>query len=102
MFRSSKDVMQLQNTINHNLLQVSDWLNSNRLSINVKKTHIMIWSPNPRHVPKLDIQMNNQSIELVIETRFLGVIIDDKLSWSKHIRHVSKKVSKGVGIIKKL
>ena len=37
----------------------------------------------------------------VTETKFLGVIIDYKLNWSPHIMYISKKVTKGVGIILK-
>ena len=102
MFKSSKDIIELQNTVNENLSKVSDWLQTNRLSINVKKTHIMIWTPRGRILPNIDIKMNGQSIGLVKETKFLGVILDDTLSWSKHIQCVRNKVSKGIGIIKKL
>ena len=102
MFKSSKDIIDLQNTVNETLSSVSDWLQTNRLSINVKKTHIMIWTPKSKPLPNIDIRMNNQSIGLVRETKFLGVILDDTLSWSKHIQCISNKVSKGIGIIKKL
>ena len=37
----------------------------------------------------------------VTETKFLGVIIDYKLNWYPHITYISKKVTKGVGIILK-
>ena len=32
-------------------------------------------------------------------TKFLGVIIDDKLSFSRHISYIKNKISKGMGII---
>ena len=62
----------------------------------------MFWTPRGRTLPNIDLKMNGQSIDLVKETKFLGVILDDTLSWSKHIQCVSNKVSKGIGIIKKL
>ena len=102
MFTSSTDLLELQNIVNENLTQVSDWLQTNRLSINVKKTHVMIWTPKSKSLPSLSIKMNNQIIDVVKETKFLGVTLDEKLSWSKHIQNVSNKVSKGIGIIKKL
>lgn len=33
--------------------------------------------------------------------KFLGVIIDDKLSWTSHIQYICSKISKGIGIIAK-
>ena len=38
-------------------------------------------------------------IEEVRKTKFLGVIIDNKLSWNDHVTHVASKVSRGLGMI---
>ena len=38
-------------------------------------------------------------INQVNETKFLGVMVDDKLSWASHINYISKKISKGIGIL---
>ena len=38
-------------------------------------------------------------IEEVRKTKFLGVIIDNKLSWKDHVTHVASKVSRGLGVI---
>ena len=47
--------------------------------------------------------MENIVIKQVVETKFLGVIIDQHLSWKSPItgRFVSKKISKTLGIIAK-
>ena len=45
-----------------------------------------------------DLQINGSRISEVNETKFLGVIIDNKLSWSSHIMYISKKIAKGIGI----
>ena len=42
----------------------------------------------------VDIQINNQSIEKVNKCRFLGVILDDKLTWKSHILHYQTTYSK--------
>ena len=46
--------------------------------------------------------MNNCTINSVHCTKFLGLIIDDKLTWSDHIREITKKVAKTVGIISRI
>ena len=48
-----------------------------------------------------DLLINGNRISEVNETKFLGVIIDNKLNWSPHIMHISKKMAKGIGIILK-
>ena len=47
------------------------------------------------------IDINQTRIQEVKETKFLGVIIDNKLKWSAHISYISKKISKGIGTILK-
>ena len=45
------------------------------------------------------ISIDGQNIEEVDCTKFLGVYIDNKLSWKKHIEYICGKVSRGIGII---
>ena len=47
------------------------------------------------------LTLENAVIKQVKETKFLGVLIDQHLSWKPHIDFVSKKISKSVGIIVK-
>ena len=49
----------------------------------------------------ISIQIDSDVFERVKETVFLGVIIDEHLSWKPHILRVSRKLSKSVGIIHK-
>ena len=46
--------------------------------------------------------MNNFSLERKQSSKYLGVWIDDKLSWNVHISHVYTKIYQGLGIINKL
>ena len=48
-----------------------------------------------------DIVINQIKIQEVNETKFLGVIIDNKLKWSAHIMYTSKKIAEGIGILLK-
>ena len=49
------------------------------------KTHYMIFAPRNKIVFDVNIQINCVSIERVYCSKFLGVIIDSKLSWKNHI-----------------
>ena len=49
----------------------------------------------------VSIKISNQEIERVHHTKFLGVIIDDKLNWSFHINATKNKIAKGIGVIYK-
>ena len=48
-----------------------------------------------------DIRISNKSINEVQNIKFLGVILDNKLSWKEHIGYSTSKMSKCVGILHK-
>ena len=63
----------------------------------------MVWYPRSLVMNRtLNIEFNGQQIEEVMETKFLGVILDNGLTWKPHIQHVRNKVSRGTGVLKKL
>lgn len=70
----------------------SQWGRSSFLDINISKTKEMIigFSRNPAAaVPQL---MNNQGVEVVKQYKYLGTIIDDKLSFELQVDAACKKV----------
>jgi hypothetical protein len=76
------------------------WLHTNRLSLNLIKTHIMIFGPRHRTVEyHITIFIEGTQIEIVQETKLLGIILDSGLSWKKHLSYLSKKISKSIGIL---
>ena len=47
------------------------------------------------------LHFGGQIIQRVESTKFLGVIIDDSLTWKLHIDHICSKASKGIGILRR-
>ena len=97
VFRSGKDIDRVITEINGTLGELQEWLNTNKLTLNVKKTHFIIFtsSNTPPHINN-NITINGQVIERVESTRFLGVMVDSKLNFKHHITHIRKKVAKGI------
>ena len=77
---------------------------ANKLSLNVIKTNYIIFRSRQKYVDldKIDIVLNGQKIKRVTNTKFLGIIIDEHLSWDKHIEQIGSKISKNIGIISQL
>ena len=69
------------------------WFKAHKLSLNVAKTNYIIIT-NKKGQNKIEIYIENERIEEVKETKFLGVIADNQLSWESHIAVVESKVSK--------
>lgn len=101
MFRSGNNFDTLVASINSQLVSVDEWLCVNRLSLNVSKTTYMVISN--RDIPPL-IDIRIRGIQLVRShcAKFLGVFIDDKLRFEDHIRSVHMKISRAVGIIRRI
>jgi hypothetical protein len=98
---SGASMPDIFSTINGELPLIVKWLNNNKLSLNVSKTNYMIMtSRNKTHDnSNYTISINGCAIDRVHETTFLGIIIDDKLTWKSHIDFIESKVSKSIGIL---
>ena len=79
-----------------------NWVNSNGLALNLKKTKYMIFTRKREVNLSLNVVINKTKIERKNEARFLGVIVDEKLNWTKHIQAIKSKMSKYVGIMYKI
>ena len=78
------------------------WVKSNGLALNLKKTKYMIFSQTKNIDLPSPLIIEKTAIERKSGTRFLGVIIDESLNWTKHINTVLSKMSRYVGIMYKI
>jgi len=86
--------------MNKELCKLVLWLNINKLSLNIGKTHFMIFRSKKRNCHfNADLKISSQIIIRVESTNFLGVIVDEYLMWREHINIVKNKISRGLGII---
>ena len=74
-----------ENNINEELNKVSNWLKPNKLSLNINKTKAMVFHTHQRIVQPPVIRIENTNVEYLSEFNFLGIIIDQHLSWKSHI-----------------
>ena len=98
LFYSGSHVDALVQNINDELLNISKWLKAKMLSLNIKKTHFIIFHRKKTCVSNLKYKLTTRISKRYIK---LGVIIDCKLSWKYHIALVSGKLSRSIGMISK-
>ena len=91
---SHEDPVQLEKLINTELKEISNWFKLNKLSLNIDKTNFMIFKNKYNNKPMTDfrIEIDNKYIEQVDTTKFLGILIDNILTWKAHTSHVTKIV----------
>ena len=57
----------------------------------------------PRNInEKFEISINGQRIKQVFKYKYLGVVMDDSLSWRDHVHHALMKASVKVGMLRRL
>ncbi len=98
-------IQEIESNMNSDLTCINEWLLANKLSLNVVKTEfILIGSAHKLNniVTHSDLKINHVKIKQVHKATVLGVELDDKLSWNKHIDKVAKKVTSGIGAIRKI
>ena len=101
---STNDIVSQIPLINRELLEVSNWFKANKLSVNATKTNYMIMGT-PKMtsmIDQTDIILDNTKLDRVTKTKFLGVIIDENLTWKNHIDGITKTISRNIGMINKL
>ena len=98
-----KDLENIISCLNNELKNISTWLIANKLSLNVKKPYYIIFHRARIKVPQnhLSLHMDNYTLSKTQNLKYLGVILDHKVSWIQHISYVENKISKGISIMYK-
>ena len=99
LFIDGKTPQEAVNKANQVLDRLKLYLEANYLHINVSKSKYLHFKPPRKKVqlPETQIMFNGQPLDSVDDIRFLGVIIDHKLSWKKHVKTVTNKVRCSIG-----
>ena len=105
LFVSNSDVRILFERANDMLSRLQGWLLANKLSINYEKTYYMIFTPT-KHLIDYDMNLfklyiGNYIIPRSNCVKYLGVQLDDTLSWKPHILYLEKKIKRFIGIFYK-
>ena len=87
--------------VNSELEKVNTWLKLNKLSINVNKTKCLFFNKRRHHIP-LQTLMNNGSTDVVQHFNYLGIMLDENMSWKTHIAMVKNNTSRINGILHRL
>ena len=103
VFYSHTSIEKLNEIMQTEINKISDWLNANILSINTTKTKCILFrSRKKKQKQNITITINDNVIKQVKKTTFLGVVIDECLTWKEHINLITKKMIKASSIISRI
>ena len=96
-----QDPKTLNQIINRELIKIDEWLKRNKLFLNYSKSNYLIFTKTKtKH--KFSITINNNELQQASQTKYLGVIIDDKLNWKPRLKHLQSKLSRNSYAMAKL
>ena len=84
---ANKNLDVLEQVVNSELEKVSEWLLANRLSLTASKSNFLLVSSRKTD-RNIKSNINNRELKQENYTKYLGVIIDNKLNWKLHIKQI--------------
>ena len=101
---SGRNIKEAKQQANDILQQFYNYFTINKLTVNEEKTKYMVFDFRPKKARNKDIDnteldMNNVILEKINKIRFLGIIINDRLTWDDHKIHIKNNINKALGII---
>lgn len=104
-FYSHKNVNILCDTVNKELKEICNWFKANKLSLNAKKTNLMFLGTRFQTKNVRDdcnVFLDGCRLTRVTEAKFLGITIDENLTWKKQIDIVCKSCARSIGVLNKV
>ena len=95
VFIQNSQIESLYNDAEHVLMYLDKWFKANKLTLNIEKTNFIIFTTADKR-KKLNIpntlKLNNIMINRTDQAKYLGLIIDEELSWKHHIDMLCNRI----------
>ena len=92
VFMSHPQFDVLQDAFTNEVAKLIEWLQANKLVLNITKTNYMVFTNKFIDTDDLIINIDTSRILRVSHVKFLGVIIDDSLTWKEHTGVICNKI----------
>ena len=107
VFASARNLKDLEEIVNSELKKVKIWCDVNRLSINFTKTNFMIIKSSKKKDDQVSIKIESADGTINVlqrkqKIKYLGVLLDETMSFNHHISYICTRIARNNGIISKL
>ena len=96
IFFHSNNIDNIISTTKVIMTQLTNWFRANKLTLNADKSSFTIFKSSQKNITNQPdkIKFNNQEICRTSHIKFLGVIIDENLTWNNHINELCNKLKR--------
>ena len=105
MTYSTEDIETLCDDSNEELTNISEWMRSNKLSLNASKSEFLIvgYKRQLNGIQQLvQLKIDEDSIKRVQKVKYLGLAVDENLTWNEQYKSLKDKIKCGLSSIRKL
>ena len=92
LYYTHKNLKVLQACVEHDLTILYDWFRVNILTLNISKTNLLLFNYRNNVNTSFEVSIDKQKLKSVNYIRFLGVLIDNKLTWKEHVNQLKAKL----------
>ena len=104
LYHASNNVSDLSKSLNADLEGVANWVQQNGLKLNEAKTQMLVLGKKEgaKELDNVNVELKGQKVTRCDKVKYLGVWIDENLSWRDHIEALRKKCYGGLAKISRL
>ena len=103
LIQTNTSLKKLNKNINHDLKLLCEWLRANKISLNSGKTELILFRPKQKTINKnLNFRISGQKLHPQTSVKYLGVQIDEHLTFHTHLKTLVQKLSRAVGMLAKV
>lgn len=99
IYISGRIITFLEEVINICMKNLGIWLTNHGLEISPSKSNVIVFS-RERVPPRITVQINNSILPTQVQIRFLGVILDSKLTWNPYVNFIINKCQAGLNTLR--
>ena len=103
IIQSNPLLQKLSKQVNKDLSNLSNWLKTNKLSLNVKKTELVIFGQRKLKTdPCFKFKFEGKRLISTHFVKYLGVLTDEHLLWNKQIVYIKMRLNQAIGLLNRL
>ena len=97
IYNTAENATQMVEKMNEDLQSLVEWFRANKLTLNANKTYGCLFGE--KRIQDIGIKVDKVDLEMSHSVKYLGVYVDNQLSWKAHIANVENKVNQVLGVL---
>lgn len=106
LFDIQNSLTDIEWNLQEALNKMNIWCKCNGMVINIDKTKLMLITTSQKRQrmasEDLNLKYKNESLGTVSDEKVLGVFVDHNLSWSEHVKYLSKKINSRIWLLSRI